>query len=62
MTLRQALLAATILTLPAGAGAQPMNGLYLGAGGGVNFVPDETSNGIRLSTKDVGSAAVLSLG
>jgi outer membrane protein OmpA-like peptidoglycan-associated protein len=38
MTMRKALLAATMLTLPAVASAQPVSGLYLGAGAGANWV------------------------
>jgi len=38
MQLRSILLAATILAVPAVAGAQPVSGLYIGAGAGVNWV------------------------
>ena len=39
MTIKKALLAATMLTLPAAmASAQPVTGLYLGAGAGVNWI------------------------
>ncbi len=39
MTMKKALLAATMLTLPAAmASAQPVSGLYLGAGAGVNWI------------------------
>ena len=37
MTLRKAALAATILSLPLAAQAQPVSGLYVGAGAGANF-------------------------
>ena len=37
MNLRKALLAATVLALPAAATAQPISGLYVGAGAGMNF-------------------------
>ena len=37
MTLRKAALAATILSLPLAAQAQPVSGLYVGAGVGANF-------------------------
>ena len=37
MTLRKGLLAATILSLPLAAQAQPVTGLYVGAGVGANF-------------------------
>ena len=38
MSLKRALLAATILTVPAAASAQPVTGLYVGAGAGANFI------------------------
>jgi OmpA-OmpF porin, OOP family len=44
MTLRKALLAATILTLPVAANAQtfgPLTGLYVGAGAGINIMQNE---------------------
>ena len=62
MSFRRLLLAATLLAAPFAAGAQPVEGLYLGAGAGLNIVPDASSNGVRLRTQDVGAAAVLSLG
>ena len=40
MTLRKALLAATVLSLPMVAQAQPVTGLYVGAGAGLNFRQD----------------------
>ena len=42
--------------------AQPVEGLYLGAGAGLNFVPDLNDQGVRLRTRDPGFAGVLSLG
>ncbi|MBV1798025.1 OmpA family protein [Siccirubricoccus sp. G192] len=47
MSIRQALLAATMLSLPAMASAQPVTGLYLGAGAGVNW--RENPSDINLS-------------
>jgi outer membrane protein OmpA-like peptidoglycan-associated protein len=38
MSLKKALLAATVLALPVAAQAQPITGLYVGAGAGVNFL------------------------
>src|SRR3954451_25137522 len=38
MTLKRALLAATILAAPVAASAQPVTGLYIGAGVGANFI------------------------
>ena len=62
MSFRRLLLAATLLAAPLAAGAQPVGGLYLGAGAGLNFVPDANDKGVRLSTRDPGFAGVLSLG
>ena len=42
MTLRSALLAATMVALPLAANAQPIDGLYIGGGAGVNFMQNET--------------------
>ncbi len=42
MTLRSALLAATMVALPLAANAQPIDGLYVGAGVGVNLMQNET--------------------
>ena len=41
MQLRSALLAATVLATPFAASAQPVTGLYVGAGAGVNIMPQE---------------------
>jgi len=41
MRLRSALLAATVLAIPVAARAQPVSGLYLGAGAGVNIMQTE---------------------
>ena len=66
MTLRSALLAATVLALPIAANAQPINGVYVGAGVGINYLPQEniiagaTSGNLKSNT--VGPAIVLSLG
>ncbi|MDO9710027.1 OmpA family protein [Paracraurococcus lichenis] len=61
MSLRRLLLAASLLA-PFAAAAQPVEGLYLGAGAGLNFAPEASDHGVRLSTRDPGAAAVLSLG
>jgi outer membrane protein OmpA-like peptidoglycan-associated protein len=42
MNLRSALLAATVLALPFAANAQPVTGLYVGAGAGYNILQNET--------------------
>ena len=73
MQIRRALLAATLLALPFAAQAQPVTGLYVGGGGGLNIMLDEpiksvTVGGVttnvnngNLDTK-VGAVGVLSLG
>ena len=43
MKFRNALVAATILALPLAAKAQPITGLYVGGGAGVNIMQDESS-------------------
>jgi OOP family OmpA-OmpF porin len=56
MSLKKALLAATMLALPLAAQAQPVNGLYVGAGAGVNWLmeSDLTADGTLAS--QVGAA------
>ena len=44
MKFRNALVAATVLALPVAAKAQPITGLYVGGGGGVNIMHDESAN------------------
>jgi outer membrane protein OmpA-like peptidoglycan-associated protein len=75
MQLRGALLAASLLALPVVASAQPVTGLYVGAGVGVNLMQDErvdsvsspfffdtaSSPGVKLGSH-VGPAGVLSVG
>ncbi|TCZ59911.1 OmpA family protein [Roseicella aquatilis] len=61
MTLRKALLAATVLALPAAAQAEPISGLYVGAGVGANFRQETTSNGLKLRP-ETGWAGVGALG
>jgi outer membrane protein OmpA-like peptidoglycan-associated protein len=66
MTLRKTLLVATMLALPlaAPAVAQPLEGLYVGAGAGLNWLQDQTfsgSGGVRASF-DMGYGGVISLG
>jgi OOP family OmpA-OmpF porin len=71
MNFRNALVAATILALPVAAKAQPVTGLYIGAGAGVNIMQDEnakiTSSGIAGSIgghaeSRVGPAVAISMG
>jgi OOP family OmpA-OmpF porin len=44
MRLRSALLAAAVLALPVAVKAQPVTGLYVGGGAGLNFLQDEFTN------------------
>jgi OmpA-OmpF porin, OOP family len=48
MQLRSALLAATVLATPFAASAQPVTGLYVGAGAGVNITSQQNINGLSL--------------
>jgi outer membrane protein OmpA-like peptidoglycan-associated protein len=69
MKFRNALVVTTILAMPLAAQAQPINGLYVGIGAGVNIMQDEPVvsvvgipiGGVNLQTK-VGGAAVGSVG
>jgi OmpA-OmpF porin, OOP family len=69
MQLRGALLAASLLALPIVASAQPVTGLYVGGGVGVNLMQDESvksvdgvsTPGVKLET-GVGPAAVGAIG
>ena len=54
--LRTALLAATILAVPAAVMAQPIQGLYIGTGAGGNFLQQErvlASPGLNLNDKRI---------
>jgi outer membrane protein OmpA-like peptidoglycan-associated protein/outer membrane protein W len=65
MQLRNALLAATVMALPLAAQAQPVTGLYIGGGAGVNYMQDETVKSGHSSANletDIGAVGVLSLG
>jgi opacity protein-like surface antigen len=68
MTARTALLAATILALPAAAIAQPITGLYVGAGAGYNILQNEHIRPDGLDSRHTqlqfgdGGAAVGSIG
>ena len=69
MKFRNALVAATILALPIAAKAQPISGLYVGAGAGINIMQDENikalhsdhDSGLHLET-NVGAVGVGSVG
>ena len=49
MKLRSALLAATVLAAPVAAKAEAVNGLYIGAGAGANFLQDESIDSINVT-------------
>jgi OmpA-OmpF porin, OOP family len=68
MTFRSALLAATIVALPIAASAQPVTGLYVGAGVGANLLQDESIKSLgNVSTganakSNIGPVGVVSVG
>ncbi|WP_158295535.1 outer membrane protein, partial [Crenalkalicoccus roseus] len=62
MSLRKALLAATVLALPAAAQAQPVTGLYVGAGAGLNFRHDSNKSGVDIRFEQPGAAVVGAIG
>lgn len=66
MNLRNSLLAATILALPLAAQAQPVSGIYIGAGAGANWraqISETGANGGRLAIgSEVGFVGVGSVG
>ncbi len=70
MNLRKALFAATMLALPAAATAQPISGLYVGAGAGMNFRQGNNATltippapaAVGRSTTSIGYAVVGSVG
>jgi outer membrane protein OmpA-like peptidoglycan-associated protein len=64
MTFRSALLAATVVAMPLAAHAQPVAGLYVGAGAGVNILMDEDLNraGNASAKSHVGPVGEVSVG
>ena len=62
MTLRSALLAATMVALPLAANAEGIEGFYVGAGGGVNIMQNESFQGGGSVKTNVGGVGVVSLG
>jgi outer membrane protein OmpA-like peptidoglycan-associated protein len=60
MKLRTALMAASILALPAAAMAQPISGLYVGAGAGVNFLQPVHVSGVTTTAGTVAASGGLS--
>ena len=62
MSLRKTLLAATMLCLPLAAQAQPVNGLYVGAGAGANFRADATGSNVTIRSANPGWVGVGAIG
>jgi len=67
MSLRSALLAATVAVLPIAAQAQPINGLYVGIGAGLNVMQQENGSIAAIGTSgsqqmSPGAAVVASMG
>jgi len=62
MSLRKALLAATVLSLPLAAQAQPVSGLYVGAGVGANFRMDTSGSGVKVTSNNPGWVGLGSIG
>ena len=62
--MRQILLAATCLVaMPMLASAQPVNGLYIAGGAGVNYrLPSTSDAGVKLKSRDVGAVGLASIG
>jgi OOP family OmpA-OmpF porin len=54
MTLRNNLLVATLVAAPLAAQAQPISGIYVGVGAGVNFLQDETLRSITTAGPNLG--------
>ena len=61
MSLRKALLAATVLSLPLAAQAQPVTGLYVGGGAGLNLHQNSSDGGLEIKSSP-GWGVVASLG
>ena len=63
MTLRKTLLAAAAMALPLAAQAQPVDGFYVGAGAGVNWLQDTRYENLNsTATYGIGWGAMISLG
>jgi outer membrane protein OmpA-like peptidoglycan-associated protein len=58
MSLKKALLAATVLALPMSAQAQPVTGLYFGAGAGVNWLSDSDLTATGQMRQNLQSAGI----
>ncbi len=61
MRARNALLAATMLAAPLAAKAQPVDGLYIGGAGGLNFRSDQNVKGVEI-LQGPGAGAVFGSG
>lgn len=62
MSLKKTLLAATVLSLPLAAQAQPVTGIYVGAAGGANWRTQVNQNGFRINAENPGWVALGSVG
>src|ERR1700712_3493170 len=65
MKFRNALVAATVLALPLAANAQPVTGLYIGAGAGINIMQQEhvaVAGGSTDLKSHIGPALSVSIG
>ena len=62
MSLKKTLLAATVLSLPLAAQAQPVTGIYVGAGGGINYRNFAQDTGIRVKPEHTGWVGLGSVG
>jgi len=62
MKFRNALLGATLMTLPAAAFAQPVSGLYVGGGAGVNWLMPQSVGAAGDTKTHLGFAGVASMG
>jgi len=62
MRMRSALLAATILSIPVAVKAQPVNGLYVGAGAGFNYKQGQAFDNFNANVGPLAPAATNGLG
>ena len=62
MKLRSALLAATMLAIPFAANAQPVTGLYIGAGVGVNVTQQEQVKNLSFPALNPGGTGISASG
>lgn len=62
MSLKKTLLAATVLSLPLAAQAQPVTGIYVGAGAGANWRNAVNQNGFNIRSENPGWVGLGSVG